>query len=190
MGDVLRAARTRLPSVEDGATVPVLFQWCGEAAKVEVKYCEVKSKFDERDEKEQAALQAAKATWQAEQTAILKKKLGFEQAGEDEELNLTAFKYDKPVRETIAKDWVTKELTRTPGAGDGPVDPHKKRLAKAAFFLDNPLPAGDYCVKFVVDGTDAYYSEGKPIPEDSDSEYRMMRIQIETSFGLGFDVGV
>lgn len=187
--DVLRAARSRQPQVDDGATVPVLFQWAGEAEKVEAKYCEVSEKFNAREKAEKDALQEAKSKWKAEQTAILKKKLGFEKAAEGEDLTMTTFKYEKPARETIVKEWQTVTLERTPGVGDGPVDPHKKRMAKANFFCDKPLPAGDYCFKFVVDGS-AYYQEGKPIPEDSDAEYRMMHVQIQTSFGLGFDVGV
>lgn len=192
---VFKAARSRMPMVEDGATVPVLFQWCGEATSVIVKICEVGEIFAARKKAEKEAKDTAAAEHKAKMTEILKKKLGFikpemDADGNPEELKLTSFKYEKPARQTVVKTWKTLELKPTPGVGDGPVDPHKKKLKPAKWFVDMPLPKGDYCYKFYVNGDQPFFKEGQPIPEDSDSEYRMMHVNIETSFGLGFDVGI
>ena len=192
---VLMCARSRQPLVDEGATVPVLFQWSGEATSVSVKICEVGEVFDKREKAEAEAKKKASDAHKAKMTEILKKKLGFlktevDADGNPEELKITGFKYEKPVRETVVKTWRTLELKPTPGVGDGPVDPHKKKLAAAKWFVDMPLPAGDYCYKFYVDGDQPFYKEGQPIPEDSDSEYRMVHVKIDTSFGLGFDVGI
>ena len=186
---VMQAARTRQPQVAEGATVPVLFQWSGQASSVSVKICEMGEAFAARDKAENDAKEAASSKHKAESTVILKKKLGMDKAEEGEDLTIKAFKYTRPDREMLPKTWRTLELKPTPGVGDGPVDPHKKRLKAATWFVDMPLAAGDYCYKFYVDGA-PFYREGTPVPEDSDAEYRMMHVEIATSFGLGFDVGI
>merc|ERR1719478_1069476 len=99
-----------MPMAEEGATVPVLFQWCGEASSVVVKICEVGEVFAKREQDEKDAKAKAKAEHKAKMTGILKKKLGFikpemDADGNPEELKLTAFKYEAPERTMIAKTW-------------------------------------------------------------------------------------
>lgn len=184
---VLRAAVSRMPRVKEGATLPVLFQWPGDAADVKLLICEMSGPLKEREEKELKAKTEAKAIWSNEQVAILKKKLGFETAAEDEELKLTPFKYERPEREVIKKDWreitlaKVKESSAPPPAG-------KEKAKKCKFAIDVPLPTGDYCYKYVVDGKQMY-KVTKALDTEDDGSYKMFYVRLACAFGLGFDVG-
>jgi len=185
--EVCKAALSRMPRVKEGATLPVLFQWPGDAADVKLLICEMSQPLAERAEAELKAKTEAKALWSTAQVAILKKKLGFEPAGEDEELKLSAFKFERGEREILKKAWreiplaKVKESTAPPPAG-------MEKAKKCTFAIDVPLPTGDYCYKYVVDGKQMFKGT-KALEAENDGSYKMFFVRLSCNFGLGFDVG-
>lgn len=187
--EALDSAISRMPVTAGDATVPVLFQWPHAAAEVKVLYCEMTAPLKKREEEETKALGEAKAKWQAEQVEILKKKFGFIKVDEGEEVpSLSAFKYEKPEREVLKKDWTAISLTAVEEA-DPPAGVKKEKVNYAKFAAEKPLPNGMYCYKFVADGK-SYFKPSKAIPEDSDASYKVFHVEIGCGFGLGFDVGI
>jgi hypothetical protein len=184
---VVDAALSRMPSVEEGTSLPVLFQWPHEASSVSVLYCEMGELLRQREADEQAALVAAKAKWQTDQVLLLKKLLGFEKKAEGEAVKMAPFTYERPPRETLKKAWTEQKLVAVEKEA---VLPPSSKATKATFALEVPLLPGEYCYKFMVNGTDPYFKPSKAIENDDDGCYKMLTVSVEACFGLGFDVGI
>jgi len=184
---VKQAARSRQPVVQQGATIPVLFQWPNDASEVNLMLCELGEYFAKLEAEEHEVKMQAKNKWQAEQVTILKKKFGFQppEEGEDvSELKLTSFKYEKPARQVRQKDWQKVRMA----ACTAPEDPPVKKLDPAKFALEKPLVSGMYCFKFEVDGQ-LWYDGNRP-NADGEGDFKVFHVDINCGFGLGFDVGL
>ena len=186
--DVLRAAASRVPFVQEGATLPVLFQWPGDAQDVKLMLCEMSGPIKEREAAELKAKTEAKEVWQETQIAVLKKKLGFVEAEEGEELKMTPFAYEKPARETLPKDWREVKLTKVKESS-APPPRGMEKAKKCKWAIELPLPTGDYCYKFVVDGRQMY-KVTKALDKEDDGSYKIFHVSLMAAFGLGFDVGI
>jgi len=186
--EVLRAAASRVPFVQEGATLPVLFQWPGEADDVKIMLCEMSKPLADRDAAELEAKTVAKEAWSKTQTDILKKKLGFIKPEEGEDLTMAAFKYERPAREVLKKEWRTEKLTKVPESS-APPPIGKEKAKKCKWAIELPLQTGDYCYKFVVDGRQMF-KVTKALDKEDDGSYKLFRVRLVSAFGLGFDVGI
>ena len=64
-----------------------------------------------------------------------------------------------------------------------------EKAKKCKWAIELPLPTGDYCYKYVVDGRQMY-KVTKALDKEDDGSYKIFHVQLMAAFGLGFDVGI